>query len=60
MSGNIYNSNMAQNILRIDGNYFKDYYDGKIPTGCGEDCEDDCEIDHGYHKQVKFEPLFKD
>ena len=59
MSGITFNSVGAILSSKETIGYFKDYYNGKIRMGCGEDCEEQCEIDHGYYNPPKYQPLFK-
>jgi hypothetical protein len=58
MSGITIGSTAAQLVSDDTRKYFEDYYDGKIRMRCGEDCAEQCEIDHGYYKPAKYEQLF--
>ncbi len=59
MSVTVISKAAAINLVSVETlKYFKDYYDGKIRVGCGEDCAEQCEVDHGYYKPAKYENLF--
>ena len=52
-------SNSAS-ILRDDiKKYFDDFYDGKIPIPCDDECPEGCDGKHGNYECVtEFEPIF--
>ena len=59
MTGIVIKPTTAQLVDDETIKYFDDYYAGKIPIECGEDCAEQCDRDHGYYKPVKYEPLFE-
>jgi hypothetical protein len=55
----IIKSNLAKILYPVAEKAFSDAYDGNERIKCDEECEPDCDEDHGFYELPKeFNPLF--